>query len=243
MSRPYVLSIAGLDPSGGAGILADIKTMEALQVQGFGVATSLTYQNENAFLGLHWINLERIIAQLKPLIAIYPISVVKIGLIESPTVLQGILNYLKENLPTVRIVWDPILRASAGFDFHQGGIENFRDLLSAIEIITPNWKELSAANSDAMENAIQLSKYCKVVLKGGHSDEERANDYLITKGKLQSFSLPRLEATSKHGTGCMFSSAIAANLALGETVEESVRKAKSFVFERLQSQEGGLASF
>ena len=126
MNRPYVLSIAGFDPSGGAGILADIKTMEALQVQGFGVATSLTYQNENAFLGLHWISLERIIAQLKPLISIYPISVVKIGLIESPTVLQGLLNYLKENLPSVRIVWDPILRASAGFDFHKGGIESLR---------------------------------------------------------------------------------------------------------------------
>jgi hydroxymethylpyrimidine/phosphomethylpyrimidine kinase len=82
-----------------------------------------------------------------------------------------------------------------------------------------------------------------VVLKGGHSGEEHANDYLIINGQTHSFSLPRLAHIDKHGTGCMFSSAIVSQLALNETLPEAVRLAKVFVFQRLQSQEGGLASF
>lgn len=243
MTRPYVLSIAGLDPSGGAGILADIKTMEACKVQGFGVATCLTYQNEDSFIGVHWISPDRIIAQIQPLIDFYPISVIKIGLIESPETLQIILGFLKKELPMVPIIWDPILRASAGFDFHQEGMNTFFELLKDIYLITPNWKELSKDNNDAMTEAIQLSNYCKVLLKGGHSQEERANDYLIVEEAIQSFSLPRLQHASKHGTGCMFSSALVSHLAHAENLEEAIRLAKAFVFERLQSQEGGLASF
>ncbi len=243
MHRPYVLSIAGLDPSGGAGILADIKTMEACKVQGFGVASCLTYQNEDSFVGLNWISPERIIAQIKPLIDFYPIAVIKIGLIEGPETLRIILSFLKKELPNAPIIWDPILRASAGFDFHQDGMDAFKELLKEIYLITPNWKELGKGNIDAMSQAIMLSQFCKVILKGGHSLEERANDYLIVEETIQNFSLPRLQNAAKHGTGCMFSAAIASHLALGDSLEESIRQAKAFVFERLQSQEGGLASF
>jgi hydroxymethylpyrimidine/phosphomethylpyrimidine kinase len=243
MNRPYVLSIAGLDPSGGAGILADVKTFESAKVQGFGVATSLTYQNESAFIGLHWVNLERIIAQIDPLIDLYPISVIKIGLIENPQVLKGVIAHVRQRISDVTIIWDPILKASAGFDFHKNGLDSFFDLLKDIDVITPNWKELQRGNTSPLDIAIQLSHYCAVVLKGGHSDEERANDYLVVNGQLQSFSFPRLENVSKHGTGCMFSSSIAAHLALKDSLHESVLAAKTFVFERLQSQEGGLASF
>lgn len=243
MNRPYVLSIAGLDPSAGAGILADIKTMEACKVQGFGVASALTYQNESEFVGLHWINVERIIAQLEPLIKRYPISVIKIGLIQNPETLAAVLLYLKEKLPTCKIVWDPILRASAGFDFHQNGLSVFQDLLKQIDLITPNWKELSTGANNALEVAMQLSFHCGVVLKGGHSMEDRANDYFVKMGILECFSLPRLSNVDKHGTGCMFSSAIAANIALGLTISQSISNAKAFVYDRLQSQEGGLASF
>ena len=243
MNRPYVLSIAGLDPSAGAGILADIKTMEACEVQGFGVASALTYQNENEFVGLYWVGVERIIAQLEPRIRRYPISVIKIGLIQNPETLERILQYLKVNLPACKIVWDPILRASAGFDFHQHGLSVFYDLLKSIDLITPNWKELSASGNNALEVAMQLSFHCGVVLKGGHSMEERANDYWINKGSSECFSLPRLSNVDKHGTGCMFSSAIASNIALGHTFAQSISIAKAFVYDRLQSQEGGLASF
>src|ERR1700729_4382873 len=107
--RPYVLSIAGFDPSGGAGILADIKTFEAQQTLGLGVCSALTYQTENTFEGVTWVNKDTIIKQLAPLLKAYSIDYVKIGLIENMEVLNSIIDYLLGKNPSMRIIWDPIL--------------------------------------------------------------------------------------------------------------------------------------
>ena len=114
-NRPTVLSIAGFDPSGGAGILADIKTFEFCDSYGMGVVSSITYQNDIAFEGVEWLNSEQIMNQFKVLKKRFDFEYIKIGLIESLEVLNQLIDKLIKESPSVKIIWDPILRASATF--------------------------------------------------------------------------------------------------------------------------------
>src|ERR1041384_3366717 len=116
--RPYVLSLAGLDPSGGAGILADIKTFEMQQVYGLGVCTAITVQTATQFLDVHWVPVDQIIAQLEPLLSSYQPQYCKIGLTEHVGILKQVLEYLHHQVPGIKVILDPVLSASAGYTFH-----------------------------------------------------------------------------------------------------------------------------
>src|SRR5690606_34283761 len=116
--RPYILSVAGFDPSGGAGVLADIKTFEAYKTIGLGVSTALTYQTEDSFLGVDWHTEKQLEMQLETLLKRYPVEIAKIGLVESLNSLDHILDILQNYRPGMKIIWDPILKASAEFTFH-----------------------------------------------------------------------------------------------------------------------------
>ena len=117
--RPKVLTIAGFDPSAGAGVLADVKTFENIGVYGFAVTTSITYQNENKFGDVKWLSIKQIKNQIYPILELHKIEFVKVGLIEDFKTLSAIIELLKAHNPTIKIIWDPILRASAGFNFHK----------------------------------------------------------------------------------------------------------------------------
>ena len=117
--RPIVLSIAGFDPSGGAGLLADIKTIESHKVYGLGVLTCSTLQNELVFKEINWLETAYIKNQIKLLHQVSKIEVVKIGLVKSLKSLKKITQYLLELNPFVKIIWDPILSSSSGFVFHK----------------------------------------------------------------------------------------------------------------------------
>src|ERR1700741_5107534 len=133
---PYCLSIAGFDPSAGAGILADIKTFEANGVYGFGVCSALTFQNDKEFDGVQWISPKQIIAQITPLQRRFNIEYVKVGLIESLDTLSVLISALKTQHS--KLIWDPILNASAGFTFHNNiGRTQLIDVLESIYLITP----------------------------------------------------------------------------------------------------------
>src|SRR5688572_10391715 len=116
--RIYALSIAGLDPSAGAGLLADIKTFQAFGVYGLGICSGLTIQHESRFDNVEWIDMEIIREQLMLIAMKYPIDVVKVGLIESLDSMLELVTLLKQVNPSVKIIWDPVVRASAGFRFH-----------------------------------------------------------------------------------------------------------------------------
>ena len=118
-NRPYVLSIAGYDPCGGAGVLADIKTFETIGVYGLAVTTGITYQNDHKFAGVHWLSKKKIKNQLYPLLEAYKVEYVKIGLIESLEVQSEVIELLLGYNNDIKIIWDPILKASAGFSFHK----------------------------------------------------------------------------------------------------------------------------
>src|SRR5258706_15915901 len=116
-SRKYVISIAGFDPSAGAGILADVKTLEAMKVYALGVCSGITFQTEDEFVGVSWIPLHQIELQLELLLKKYSVEFVKIGLIQSLEMLDELVQFVRTKFPGVKIIWDPILKASAGFQF------------------------------------------------------------------------------------------------------------------------------
>ena len=231
--RPYALSIAGFDPSGGAGLLADAKTMEAHQVYGLTVTTAITVQHESVFQAVEWLNVSLIKQQINLLFQKYPINFCKIGLIENWDVLSEITNLLLTLNPTIKIVVDPIFRASAGFDFHQNvTIEHLKKWLLNIYLLTPNAPELARIKdnqSDLMEVAQSLSAYCNVLYKGGHNEAQKGTDFLFTGHKIEALAPKAIASYEKHGSGCVLSAAIVSNLALGHDLYAACEKAKTYI--------------
>jgi len=236
--RPYVLSIAGFDPSGGAGLLADIKVFEAYKTIGLGVATASTYQTEDSFIGIEWINKQQIKNQLEPILKRYKIEVVKIGLIENLEKLTFIVDLLKQDNPKTKIIWDPILRSSTGFDFHaQLDVKKLEEVASELFLITPNLPEIERLYpaQPALEAAQHLSGFCKVYLKGGHNVEAIGKDSLIEKGKYTSYNARKIAPYPKHGSGCILSAALAAGLTKGYPLHKAILKGKKYVTNVLHS--------
>jgi hydroxymethylpyrimidine/phosphomethylpyrimidine kinase len=239
-ARPYALSIAGFDPSGGAGVLADVKTFEMHRVYGFGVCSALTVQTDTDFLKVQWLRIEEILEQLEPLVKKFSIQACKIGIVENLEVLLEIILYLKKRQHDIQIVLDPILKASAGFTFH-GSVEPIKltDILREIRLITPNYDEMQQLNADLppTEVAQSLAAHCAVLLKGGHNPEAPGTDYLFEQETCTALEPTLPTVYPKHGSGCVLSAAIAANLALGNTLTEACRRGKRYTESVLSSNQ------
>jgi hydroxymethylpyrimidine/phosphomethylpyrimidine kinase len=244
--RIYLLSIAGFDPSGGAGVLADVKTFESNKVYGLGVISANTFQNDTEFQNVDWISAEKIIEQISILQKRFEFEFVKIGLIENLETLDKIVCYLISKNANTKIIWDPILKASAGFEFHKqvDGVL-LEKICKQLYIITPNMPEALSLGSfkDTVENAKHFSKYCHVFLKGGHAEKKVGYDTLFLKeGKQFSFRPKTKNIFPKHGSGCILSSAIVANLAKGEDLQRACLKAKQYT-ERILSSNKTLLGY
>jgi hydroxymethylpyrimidine/phosphomethylpyrimidine kinase len=237
--RPPVLSIAGFDPCAGAGILADIKTFEQHKVLGMGVVTGLTFQNDSEFDGIKWIETDEIIRQIEILTRKFKIQVVKVGMLQGFESLEKIISALKTKNSELRIIWDPILKASAGFEIHKSvDKKKVLEICKSIFLITPNVDEIRilTGEQDEIKAAKELSKYCNVLLKGGHSKEKIGRDHLFTTdGKIFPFRPKKISEIGKHGSGCVLSSAITANLANGLSLQRSCLKGKDYVTKFLTS--------
>lgn len=235
-----VLSIAGFDPSGGAGSLADIKTFEANRVCGMGVLSALTFQNDILFEGLKWFEAGEILKQVAVLRKRFEFSGVKIGMIKDLEVLGIVVKALKETQPGCQIIWDPIVRASAGFQFHKHfEREQLSSVLEYFFLITPNTEEVVslAGIDDPMKAAQHLAKYCNVLLKGGHSKEETGVDTLFRQNAIEKILPAGKKVFPKHGSGCVLSAAITANLAKGDDLIAACRNAKNYVEQFLSSNQ------
>jgi hydroxymethylpyrimidine/phosphomethylpyrimidine kinase len=233
-TRTYVISIAGFDPSAGAGILADIKTFEQNDVYGFGVCSAITIQNDADFFELEWMDADKIINQLKPIITKFIIKSVKIGLIKDLDTLYEVILYLKKNNRDVQIVLDPVLKASAGFEFHKSwDTASLEKVLPYITLLTPNYPELKQIES-ILHNK-QLDSVVNILLKGGHSPQHLGVDFLITKESTFEIKSEKNKLLAKHGSGCVLSSAITSNLAKGHSLLESCTRGKRYVESFLES--------
>ena len=238
-NRPFVLSIAGFDPSGGAGVLADIKTFEQHQVYGLAIITGNTIQTENEFFKIKWISIDFVVKSIKALFSKYEIRAVKVGIVPSLEYLKKIISAIKKINPNTKIVWDTILKSSTNFAFMD--IENQTKLVSIlnqIDLITPNYNEIiqfGNSNESTEMIAKNLSQHCAILLKGGHNLEAIGTDYLFLKNEIITL-LPETEiVNSKHGSGCILSSAITANIALEEGLISACQKAKIYIEKILHS--------
>lgn len=233
-----VLSIAGFDPCGGAGVLADAKTFEANKVRGMAVVTAITIQNDIAFKKVNWLELEAILEQYNVLQERFDFAAIKIGLVENLPVLQAIVTHVKSYHAAAYIIWDPILSASAGFQFHQAfDQQSLQAVLKDITLITPNAVEarLLTGLEDEHEAAKVLAKHCNVLLKGGHSSSAIGTDYLLMENKTEVISPFGFNVQPKHGSGCVLSAAIAARLTRGEDLSVACQKAKKYTEKFLSS--------
>ncbi len=236
-SKPYVLSIAGFDPSAGAGVLADIKTFENNGVYGFGVASALTWQNDVEFEKVEWIDYYKIIQQISVLLRRFNIRYVKIGLIESMHVLHELTAFLKKRIDNPVVVYDPILKASTGFVFHYAGHEHMIGSLQGLHCITPNLPEAQQLfGAEALHEKLkQYSANVNIFLKGGHGDDNESTDMLFTRNKTYSYSNMRLANGEKHGSGCVLSSALTAQIALGHPLHTAAERANRYTYRFLSS--------
>ncbi len=237
MQRPLILSIAGHDPSAGAGISADIKTVEMHGVYCMSCVTAITVQTESEFVSCNFISIDLLEQQIRILLERYTFSAIKIGLIESLNILDRVVSFIREYDKNVFIIWDPILKASTGFEFHNSIDRNIlSDVLNKINLITPNIPEAELIFPDDDYNQYNSS----VLLKGGHSKNDNCTDILYHEGNKFCFNSTKQPYT-KHGTGCILSSAVASNFALGHSLEEACKLAKDYINKALSSNTGLLA--
>lgn len=245
MNRPYVLTIAGHDPSGGAGLISDCKVFEQLKTIGLSVCTAVTVQTDYEFQSVNWVSNELIIEQTKCLLKRFKPSVVKIGLVPSFSLLAELLLLIRSEQEGATVIWDPILSSSTGFTFHES-IQSMVELLFGIDLITPNVVEAKQLFCSSEIEGLQ--EFCKqgiansILLKGGHSKAAKGVDHFISAEniiRIVPFSEQNIYA--KHGTGCMLSAAIAASLTTQKNMEEACRIAKKYVEKAMSSNAGLLA--
>jgi hydroxymethylpyrimidine kinase/phosphomethylpyrimidine kinase len=235
-----VLAIAGFDPSGGAGVLADVKTISACGAYGLGVLTAVTAQNTVAMRAVAPVDPELVAAQLDSLLEDVRLDAVKIGMLGSAEV-AGVVADRLARAGGVPVVLDPVLAASVGGSLAGPGVREviLARLAPLCALITPNLDEAAAlagfelADEPAIERAGMEILRCgapAVLIKGGHGEGPVAVDRLfLADGRRRDFAGPRLPARSTHGTGCALASAIAAHLARGAALEDAIVEAKAFV--------------
>ncbi len=244
--KQTILTIAGLDPSSGAGITSDIKTFEAHNLYGLSVCTAVTVQNDVSFKDCVWVDKAIIIAQIETVFERFSISVVKIGIIESWTVLLEVIQTLKKLNPTIKIVLDPILKASAGFDFHtKQDLVVFEKVLRGCVFITPNYEEIKELFPEkTLEETIDfISERTNIYLKGGHRTTKKGWDE-VYYSKIVKLNIPPIanHIYEKHGSGCVLSAALASNLAKEMLLEDACRNAKRYTEQFLNSNESLLGN-
>lgn len=239
------MSIAGLDPSGGAGLLADIKTFEQHRVNGFGVCTALTVQTPSQFVSVEWLPLTCILAQSKPLLTGNPVSYCKIGIMPDIQSLLALVRQVKQFSPGIRIILDPVLKASSGFSFHNSIHQlAWKELLAEIYLLTPNYDEalLLTGLTDGEAAARQLSSGCAVLLKGGHHKNKPGYDILYINDVVHTYPPLLTKVFPKHGSGCVLSAAITAGLANGLSLEEACDNGKAYT-EKLLASHSSLTGY
>ncbi len=237
---PVALSIAGSDPSGGAGIQADLKTFAALETYGAAVLTALTVQNTRGVRAVHDLPASFVAAQIDGVLEDLEVAAVKTGMLARPEVIAVVAERLSAH--AVRnLVVDPVMVAKSGDRLlDQGAVAVLRHaLLPLAAVVTPNLPEAAALLELAEGQVLcDLEGACRsllalgpraVVLKGGHAGGAHSDDLFFDGQELVRLPARRIDTQNTHGTGCAFSAALAALLARGATPSEAARGAKAYV--------------
>ena len=235
---PCVLSIAGFDPTSGAGVSADIKTAAAFKCYGLSVISAITIQNSMGVSDVKAVDPDLFKKQMEHLISDVSVDAVKIGMLV-PAENIAIASRILSSRGMKKIVVDPIISSSSGFSFHgEEGLEAMKKyLLPIAEVVTPNIHEASVltgvkvSDLETMKNAakqILALGARNVVVKGGHL-EGMATDLLYDGKRFYLFDAPKTRSADFHGLGCAFSMALACLLAKGEDIYNCVDMAKKYI--------------
>lgn len=246
LAPPIVLTIAGSDPSGGAGIQADIKTFTALGAYGASVITALTAQNTIGVTGVLPVPPEFIAEQFQSVVSDLAVAAIKTGMLGDIETVETVASLLK-SVGDVPVVVDPVMVATSGDVLLKPEAVDVvrRALIPCASLITPNIPEASRlldrpaaeTEADMRRQAEALMKLgCgAVLLKGGHGQASDATDILFDGSQHVVFRRPRVETTNTHGTGCTLSAAIAVGMARRQPIRDAVEIAKLFVWNALCS--------
>ena len=243
---PRVLSIAGSDPSGGAGVQADLKSIAASGGYGMAVITALTAQNTRGVRAVHVPPTEFLREQLDAISDDIAVDAVKIGMLANAEVIRTVVDWIDTARPSIVVV-DPVMVATSGDRLLDAEAEHaIGALLARADVITPNLGELGVLVGrdidgwdDALAAASVLSATvgAQVLVKGGHLDGAEAPDALVGAGAIVEFPGARIQTRNTHGTGCSLSSALATRLARGETPADAVASARAWLRESLRGSE------
>ncbi len=242
---PNILSIAGSDPGGGAGVQADLKTFAALGCYGMAAITALTAQNTKGVRRIHLAPPEFVGAEIDAIFEDIEVAAVKIGMLGSAEVVEAVSARLAIHRPPA-IVLDPVLTATSGDAQAQSGVERaiVERLFPLATLITPNFEEAArlggltrpAVAKDVHAAAERLHRLGAkaLLITGGDAAGETADDFYFDGAESRVFSAPRVATRNTHGTGCTLSSAIAAFLGRGYALPDAIAAAKTYVTGALQ---------
>ena len=245
MYTPTVLTIAGFDPYGGAGIQIDTKTIHALGGYAFSAVTAVTAQNSQGVSGVEAVSPQMLHLQLDTLLKDVKVDAVKIGMLANASLVEVVSDVI-EAYGLKNVVLDPVLVSSSGRTLLEPEAVKVMvaRLFPLCSLVTPNLDEtnmLLHANfkGEAKEISLMAEQFLKmgagnILMKGGHTAEEKAVDYLVGYSGITAYATPRIHTSHTHGTGCLLSSAITTRLARGETLAASVKVAKAFLFSKLK---------
>jgi len=238
-SRPVVLTIAGSDSGGGAGIQADLKTITVHGCFGISALTALTAQNTTGVQGIFPISPDFIQQQLTSLFSDFTIAAAKTGMLHSAEIVQLVAEMLRDH-PGLKLVCDPVMVAKSGDRLlEDSAIHALKeDLIPLATVVTPNIPEAEVLWEHPIHTEEDKKQACRalhnlgvrsVLLKGGHETGSKSTDLFFDGTSFHRFSSPRYATPHTHGTGCTTSAAIAANLALGKDLVTAIRDAKRYI--------------
>jgi hydroxymethylpyrimidine/phosphomethylpyrimidine kinase len=244
---PIVLTIAGSDSSAGAGIQADLKAISANGGYGASVITAITAQNTRGVTAAAEVDLDLIRAQADAVFGDLRVAAVKTGMLASAAVIETVAKALRDHQPPYYVL-DPVMISKTGFPLlRPEAISALSELLLPLAtLVTPNVHEAQAltglevrtpAQAEAAGRKLVAAGARAVLVKGGHLEEQRATDILVTRAGGRVFPGEHVDTVHTHGTGCTYSAAIATHLAHGRSLEDAISRAKAYVTEAIR---GGL---
>ncbi len=238
MTPPTALSVAGSDPSGGAGIQADLKTFADHGVYGMAVVTALTAQSTTGVTAVHAPPAEFVVEQLRVLLDDMPIAAVKIGMLGGAAVVAAVQRVLA--VVDAPVVVDPVMVATSGSRLLEPEAEDaVRALAACATVVTPNLPEAEVLLQGEAPGAWARRTGVALLLKDGHGGQAIVRDALyLPDGSVVRMEHPRVKTRNTHGTGCTLSSAIAARLARGEALVGAVRGGVDYVAAQVAASAG-----
>jgi hydroxymethylpyrimidine/phosphomethylpyrimidine kinase len=240
-TRPAcVLTVAGSDSSGGAGIQADLKTFHDLGMPGMCAITALTSQNSRGVTQIHAVPMKHLTGQLDAVDSDFHIAAAKTGMMPTDRAIRAAVGFFQSR-PHIRLVVDPVLIATSGASLRLEDTTKvlIGDLIPLASVVTPNLDEARVLADSNEADGGRLARrlwnmfHVPFLVKGGHGKGETVRDFLFADGKMQVFTSPRLKG-EYHGTGCVLSAAIAAHLAKGFELAEAVNRSRTFLEKALR---------